>query len=321
MEDPEQWQRLRREQENVVSLEQIRAQGLTEGTVRAHVAAGRWVPLFRGVYAVVTGEPTPAMWRRAALLFVRGPALLSHTTAAAVHKLPGGSHGRPFHLVVPYGSSARGCSGLVLHRSRAFPYIAAPGSDPPTTSRVQTLIDVAVSSADARAAMRSLTAGAAAGRVAGAPIRAALELRPPRRYRKPLLAAAMLLVEGVESVLESDYALDVEAAHGLPIPTRQVSRRMDSGRIVEDLEYAMPLGTLTVRLDGWAYHRDRRTAHRDRTRDNAAELAGRARLTFGTEEVGREPCATARTVTRRLVQLGWDGAVVRCRACEHFPSS
>ncbi len=47
----------------------------------------------------------------------------------------------------------------------------------------------------------------------------------------------------------------------------------------------MPLGVLTVRLDGWRTHANRRTARADRARDNAAELEGRARLTFGYEEV------------------------------------
>ena len=87
-EDPEYWQRLKREQCNVVSLQQCLAQGMSEDVVRANVAAQRWMPLFRGTYALVTGEPTPEMWRQAALLFVPGAALLSHGTAAAVLGCP-----------------------------------------------------------------------------------------------------------------------------------------------------------------------------------------------------------------------------------------
>ena len=92
---------------------------LTDAVITANIAAGRWIPLFRGVFAVVTGEPTPAMWRRAALLFIRGPAVLSHQTAAAVLGLPGGDESGPIHVTVPYTSSARGCAGIVVHRSRA----------------------------------------------------------------------------------------------------------------------------------------------------------------------------------------------------------
>jgi hypothetical protein len=316
VEDPEDWQRIRREQGEVASLEQALTQGITADAVRAHVAAGRWIPMFRGTYALVSGEPTPEMWRRAALLFIRGAAVLSHASAAAVLGLPGGSHELPIHVTVEYGSSARGCDGIVVHRSRAFPHIVLATCDPPVTTKSHTLIDLAVEAPTAREAMRILTAGATQAHVPAGRLRAALEKRRPRRYRKALEAAAKLISEGVESVLEAWYAEDVELAHGLPIGVRQVGRVVEGHRRAEDLEYAMPLGVLTVRLDGWRTHANRRTARIDRARDNAAELEGRARLTFGYEEVKDTPCAVAQVVAARLRQLGWTGAL---RACEHFP--
>ncbi len=315
MEDPDAWQRLKHEQGNVASLQQFFAHGITVAMIRANVDAGRWVPLFHGVYALVTGEPTPEMWRRAALLFIRGTAVLSHATAAAVLGLPGGRDGLPIHVTVEYGCSARGCPGIVVHRSRAFPHIIQKDSDPPVTTRVQTLIDLAVDAPDAREAMRVLTAGATQAHVPGERIEKALEVRRPRRYRKALLSAAKLLVEGVESVLEAWYADDVELAHDLPPGTRQVARVVEGHRRAEDLEYSMPLGTLTVRLDGWRTHANRRTARVDRARDNAAELEGRARLTFGYEEVKDMPCTVAQVVAARLRQLGWSGEIQRCTSC------
>jgi hypothetical protein len=315
VEDPDAWQRLRHDQGDVVSLEQVFAQGMTVDAVRANVEAGRWIPMFRGVYALVTGDPTPAMWRRAALLFIRGPAVLSHATAAAVLGLPGGSDALPIHITVSYGSSARGCEGIEVHRSRAFPHIVLANCDPPTTTKTHTLIDLAVEAPTAREGMRVLTAGATQAHVPGERIEAALETRRPRRYRKALLAAAKLLTEGVESVLEAWYADDVELAHGLPPGTRQVARVVEGRRRAEDLEYPMPLGTLTVRLDGWRTHANRRTARVDRARDNAAELEGRGRLTFGYEEVKDTPCAVAQVVATRLRQLGWTGEIHRCTTC------
>jgi hypothetical protein len=315
VEDPDAWQRLRREQGNVASLRQFLAHGRTVAQVRANVDAGRWVPMFYGVYALVTGDPTPEMWRRAALLFIRGPAVLSHASAAAVLGLPGGSDDGPVHVTVPYNSSARGCDGVVVHRSRAFGHIVLANCDPPVTSKAHTLIDLAVEAPTAREGMRVLTAGATAAKVAGERIVEALEVRQPRRYRKALLAAARLLVEGVESVLEAWYADDVELAHGLPAGVRQVARIVEGRRRVEDLEYAMPGGVLTVRLDGWRTHANRRTARVDRARDNAAELEGRARLTFGYEEVKDSPCAVAWTVAARLEQLGWTDEPTRCTSC------
>lgn len=315
MEDPEEWLRLRLEQDDVATRAQALAQGLTDAVIKANIAAGRWVPLFRGVFAVVTGEPTPAMWRRAALLFIRGPAVLSHQSAAAVLGLPGGDDRGPVHVTVPYNFSARGCPGIVVHRSRAFAHIVLRACDPPVTTKVQTLIDLAVAAPDAKEGMRVLTAGAAAARVDGRKLVEAMENRRPMRYHKPLMAAARLLAEGIESVLEADYANDVERAHGLPTGVRQVARVVEGRRRVEDVEYELPRGSLTVRLDGWRYHANRRTAHADRERDNAAELEGRARLTFGSEEVQGAPCRTAQVVCARMKQLGWTGELTRCTRC------
>jgi hypothetical protein len=313
--DPEAWLRLRLEQDDVATRAQALTQGLTDAVIRANIAAGRWIPLFRGVFAVVSGEPTPAMWRRAALLFIRGPAVLSHQSAAAVLGLLGGDDSGPVHVTVPYTSSARGCPGIVVHRSRAFAHIVLTACDPPVTTKVQTLIDLAVAAGNAKEGMRVLTAGAAAARVDGWKVVEALQKRRPRRYGKPLLAAARNLADGVESVLEAGYATGVEAAHGLPVGVRQVPRVVEGRRRIEDVEYGLPLGVLTIRLDGWRHHANRRTAHADRQRDNAAELEGRARLTFGPEEVQGAPCRTAEMICMRMRQLGWTGVIRRCTAC------
>ena len=315
MGDPEEWWRQIREQDGVATRAQALVQGMTDEVIEANFAAHRWLPMFRGVFAVTTGEPTPAMWRRAALLFIRGAAVLSHETAAAVLGLPGGCETGPIHVTVAYGSSARGCDGIVVHRSRAFPHIVQKNSDPPVTNRAQTLIDLAVAAPTARDGMRVLTAGATQAHVPGERIMEALTIRRPRRYRKALLAAAQLLVEGVESVLEAAYANSVELAHGLPVGIRQAPRIVEGHRRAEDIEYCVASGVLTVRLDGWRTHANRRTARVDRARDNAAELENRARLTFGYEEVNETPCAVARLVATRLRQLGWTGEFRRCPSC------
>ena len=108
MEDPEAWQRLIREQNRMVTRAQALAHGMTDEAIEANVAAGRWIPVFHGVYAVVTGELTPEMRRRGALLFIRGPAVLSHASAAAVLGLPGGREEGPIHVTVPPSPPDRG---------------------------------------------------------------------------------------------------------------------------------------------------------------------------------------------------------------------
>jgi hypothetical protein len=314
VEDPEEWMRLVQAQDGLVTRRQANELGVTDGQIAAHIAAGRWNLRKFGVLATFTGPLSPAARRRAALLFVPGPAALSHASAAAVLGLRREDETAPVHVVVPYGSSARGCEGVAVHRSRAFDHIVVD-DDPPRVGKVHTIVDLAVDAPSARQAMRTLTALAAGHRVAAVDLEKAIELRRPRRYRRPLQDAVSLLREGVGSILETDWALDVERAHGLPAPTRQFPVVVEGRWRYEDLLYALPLGVLIVRLDGWRAHADRRTARIDRARDNAAELAHRARMTFGWEEVHHEPCATAALAGQRMRELGWRGDLLRCTAC------
>ncbi|WP_243741570.1 hypothetical protein [Actinomycetospora succinea] len=287
---------------------------MTDHQIAAHIAGGRWNLRKPGVLATFTGPLTPAARRRAALLFVPGPAALSHASAAAVLGLRREDETGPVHVAVPYGSSARGCDGVVIHRSRAFGHIVVD-DDPPLVSKAHTIVDLAVEASSARQAMRTFTALAAGHRVAAEDLEKAIELRRPRRYRRPLRDAVALLRDGVGSILETDWALDVERAHGLPAPTRQFPVIVEGRWRFEDLLYALPLGVLVVRLDGWRAHADSRTARIDRARDNAAELAHRARMVFGWEEVHHEPCTTTALVAVRMRELGWDGEVQRCTRC------
>jgi len=69
---------------------------------------------------------------------------------------------------------------------------------------------------------------------------------------------------------------------------------------------------VTVRLDGREYHSHPNVAFRDRRRDNAAELAGRARLVFGWRDIKEDACGAARDVLTVLSRHGWDGASRPC---------
>lgn len=314
MEEPEEWVRLVRAQDGLATRRQALTNGLTPGMISAHLDAGRWTLRKHGVLATFTGPLSPAARRRAALLFVPGPAALSHVSAAAVLGLRREDESGPVHVTVPYGSSARGCEGVAVHRSRAFDHVVVD-DDPPHVGKVHTIVDLAVEELDARQAMRTLTALAAAHRVPAAALEHALELRRARRYRRALRDAVSLLRDGVGSILETDWALEVERAHGLPTPTRQFPVVVDGHRLAEDLLYVMPGGDLVVRLDGWRYHADKATARRDRARDNAAELAHRARMVFGWEEVHHEPCSAAAAVAQRIGELGWAGQAHPCPRC------
>jgi hypothetical protein len=314
MDDLDAWRALIAAQHGVITRQQALEQGLTLGDIRAHVAAGRWCRLRPGVIATFTGPLTPEARAWAAVLAC-WPAALSHETAGVRWRMSKQRAGAPVHVTVRYGCSASRCDDLVVHRSRAFAHLLAPDDGGlPVVAPVHTAVDLAVAAPTARTAMSVLHRSALAAKLSGRQILGALEVRAPRRYRDALRDAAMLMIEGVMSSLESAYALDVEDAHGMPRGRRQAPVVVDGTVLFEDLLYEAPDGELIVRLDGWRFHSDRRVALRDRRRGNAAQVAGRARLAFGPEEV-EDPCAVAREVTTVLVGLGRVDGLRPCARC------
>lgn len=306
----DEWRRLLALQSGVIDTDQLRDFGVSRHAITANVLAGRWQLVAPRVYATFTG-PLPDDARNAAALSYAGPAaLLSHRSAGILWGMcrPGGG---PVHVTVPYGCSAVSQPPLVIvHRSRAFRHIAVPGL-PPLTSRADTVVDLAVAEPTARDAMRVLTALVTARRAAPIQVRRRIEERPPRRFRRALTAALHRIETGVHSVLEEVYAVDVEAAHGLPAARRQDPFVVDDRVLIEDAVYDHVGVPLTVRLNG-ATHLLPEVAYRDRRRDNVSELAGRSRLIFGWTELSERPCHAAAEVAAVLRRWGWAGPLRIC---------
>jgi len=309
----EDWLRVYALQHGAIDTAQLRSFGIGREGISANVAAGRWQPVAPRVYATFSG-PLPRETRIAAALLYAGPAaLLSHRTAAEHWGMRLPSSG-PVHVTVAYNCSAVSQAPLVVvHRSRAFQHLGVD-SMPPLTSRVDTVIDLAVAEPTARDAQQTLTEMITSRRVAAAQVQERLAERPPRRYVKALEQAMSRLNTGVDSMLEEIYAVDVEAAHGLPAARRQAPVRVDGRTLFEDAVYDHIGITLTVRLDGQT-HLEHDVALRDRRRDNAAELAGRSRLVFGWPELNSRPCGAAREVAAVLFRHGWQGPFRHCPKC------
>ena len=221
----------------------------------------------------------------------------------------------PVHITVPYACSAVSQPPHVtVHRSRAFPHLVA-GTDPPRTSKADTVLDLATSEPDPRAGMRRFVALATTGRVPVRELQYRMEERRPRRYGTALADALRLLADGVQSALEQRYACDVELAHALPTGQRQPPLEVDGRTLWEDVSYDLIGIPLTIRLDGRAFHDAPEVAFRDRRRDNAAELAARHRLVYGWDEVTGDPCGVAAEVATVLHRAGWHGPLRNCGTC------
>lgn len=306
------WAALLQAQHGVVEVTQLADLGATTELIAAHVAAKRWQQPLPRVYVTFTG-PLPRPSRIAAALCYGGPpAILSHRTAAEEWGMLPADAG-PIHITMPYTSSAVHQPGVRVHRSRAYEHILV-AADPPRTSRADTAIDVAVEEPTARQARVALTQLLTGGRVRPLEVERRLQERPPRRYRRALAGALRLVREGVQSVLEEMYAVDVEEAHGLPKGHRQAPHIVDGVTLFEDVVYDAAGFELTVRHDGRT-HLIADVAFRDRRRDNAAELAGRSRLVFGWRDLAADPCAGADDVAQVLRRRGWSGQLRRCSRC------
>ncbi|RZT87970.1 hypothetical protein EV383_4904 [Pseudonocardia sediminis] len=309
----QEWDRLLADQAGMVHVAQLRRLGVTWSSLLAQVEAARWRAVVHGVYATFTG-PLPResrIW--AALLYGGAAAILSHRTAAEEWHLTPVVDG-PVHLTVPYGASAISQPGLVtVHRSRAHSHIVV-GTVPPRTSRADTAVDVAVEEPDALSARTALLSLLTGGGVRPLEVERRLRERPPRRYRRALAAAVGMVRDGVHSVLEEVFAVQVEQAHGLPPAHRQSPFVVDGVTLWEDATYDHVGIPLTVRLDGRTHLRND-VSFRDRRRDNAAELAGRSRLTFGWTDLSADPCGGAEEVEQVLRRHGWTGRSTLCPAC------
>ncbi|TQC45923.1 hypothetical protein EEB14_29160 [Rhodococcus sp. WS4] len=331
------FQRVLDYQHGLVTARQLRGLGISTRQIQHLVESGQWSAVLRGVYAVTNGPLDRAMTLWAALLFGGPRAILSHRTAAEEWGLMPVDPAEPIHVTVPYGLSAEPQAptyrkagsrsdrpvpregdllhpGVVVHRSRAHAHILVP-TLPPRTSRADTVVDLAVAEPSAVEAQRVIVSATTSSDIPVHELLRRIEQRPPRRYRTALTDALTFVSGGVQSILEHRYAVDVETAHGLPPARRQSPVLVDGQTLYEDVDYSDSGVPLIVRLDGLRYHSSQSVALRDRRRGNAAELAGKATLVYGWEEVTRRSCDVAAEVRAVLERGGWTGSnpCPRCR--------
>ncbi|MQA61353.1 MAG: hypothetical protein GEU86_07615 [Actinophytocola sp.] len=311
------WRVLLKEQAGMVLWSQLRRLGLSSEDVEANVKAQRWTRVLPRVYATFTGELSRDAKLHAALLYGGGEAVLSHSSAAEEWGMVPITD-RPVDITVPYTSSAISQLPLVrVHRSRAIRH-SVVATFPPRTKRTDTILDLASAQPTAKEAKYTVVDLLTRHRVDADTMRACFELRPPHRHRGAIKQGIQLVRVGFMSGLEVEYTEGVEGRHGLPVGDRQVPVVVDGKRLWEDCTYDSSGAAVTVRLDGRRDHATAGVAFRDRRRDNAAEIAGRARLVYGWRDVHEDPCAVAAEVRAVLLREGWRPGpddVVRCEKC------
>jgi very-short-patch-repair endonuclease len=262
------------EQYGVVSLDDLRACGLSRDAVEVRVRRGWLHPLHRGVYAVGHANP-PLHGRFLAAVKACGPnAVLSHFSAAALYELVRWD-GRHPEITAP---TKRSHSGIRAHRSSMLDVRDVTRHQGiPATTPARTLVDLAATFEyrPLRRAVRQAQAMTTVRQIVDT-----LERLMPRRGITKL---ARILATGhapTRSELEDtvlDMILDAGFAH--PDVNRPIT--IGNRRIIPDFRW--PEQRLIVEADGAAYHDDRLAREDDAERQALLEAHGErvVRVTWG----------------------------------------
>ncbi|HEY0933520.1 MAG TPA: type IV toxin-antitoxin system AbiEi family antitoxin domain-containing protein [Trebonia sp.] len=293
-------------QDGVITVGQAVSAGLAAKAVRAHVLAGRWQVMQRGVYAAFTGKPArrAELW---AVLLRAGPgAVLSHQTAAELAGLLNGPS-PVIHVTVPHGSDPGKrvkIPGVVFHRSRSLARTRHPTLTPPRTRVEETVLDLIDSARGFDEAYDWICRAVGRRRTTAARLGTALEARPRMRWRQEIRLALGDADRGARSVLELRYARGVERRHGLPAARRQARIRQATGNRYLDNLYAEYRAC--VEIDGTAAHpEDEQWRDKSRDRWNAVH-EGIDTIRIGAADLVNQErqCRTAADVAKWLSGRG-----------------
>lgn len=300
---------LAQQQRGVVSRAQAIRAGLSPDMIKFRVRSGRWQQLHPGVYATFSGIPGRGAWLWAALLAAGPGAVLSYQTAAELNGLSD-EPTSPIHVTVPAQRHLIAVSGVYLHRSGRAGEAVLGGSRPPRTRVEETVLDLTQTAKTFDDVCGWVTRAIARELTDETRLNAAMKARQRLRWRADLHELIVAAAGGDHSVLEFRYHRDVERAHRLPESARQVAFTTRDGRRGRRDRVYSEHGVV-IELDGRLAHRPE-DKWRDKTRDNAAAVAGKQTLRYGWAQVKWQPCATAAEVARVLRLHGWDG---RPRPC------
>ena len=300
---------LAQRQSGVVSRSQALRAALSPDMVKFRISSGRWRQMYPGVYATFTGVPSRGARLWAAVLFAGPGATLSHETAAELHRLA--DHiAETIHVTIPGGRRVRAPEGVSLHRSARAIQASQGDTYPPRTKVEETVLDLTQTARSFDDVCGWVTRAIARDLTSEGRLLQAMTLRPRLRWRADLDELITAAAGGDHSVLEFRYHRDVERAHGLPEPDRQVPfTRPDGRRGFRDRVYGKY--GVVVELDGRLAH-PRENKWKDKTRDNAAAAEGQQSLRYGWIQVASQACATAAEVARVLRRHGWEGQPRPC---------
>ncbi len=278
-------------QHGAISYAQLRDLGLSRDAISHRFRHGRLHRVHRGVYLVGHTAPTELGPFAAALLAAGPEATLSHRAAGWLWRLVDDAPSTVDVTVTRSGAHSR--PGLRVHRVGALhPADARRRRGLPVTSPARTLVDLAgdVRPPELDAAFeRARTARL----VRPADVRASLARNPARRGA-PAVRALVDDRPGLTRSAAERRLLDLLGRGGLPRPLTNVRV---SGHEVDMVWHE---AGLVVEVDGYAWHRGRRSFEHDRRRDADLQVAGYRVLRVTWRRIGDEPEAVLVLIARAL---------------------
>lgn len=284
-------------QHGVVARRQLLDLGVDRNAIDRRLARRLLIPLHRGVFAV--GHRRLRIEGRwlAAVLAVGPGAALSHRDAAALHGMRKPPESPK--VSVTTGKDAKGTSAVWVFARRtldAEDMTTVRGI--PVTSPARTLVDLAP----------MLTAGQLAAALGEADRRGLLDVpvveralarmrgRHGQGHRRLTAALAVHEQRGAvlaRSELEERF-LDLIIRAGLPRP------RLNASAAGFEVDALWGEARVVAELDGWAHHKEREAAARDRDKTNRLQLAGYVVLRFLHGDVVRRPAGVAAAIAHAI---------------------
>ncbi|MBA2513407.1 MAG: type IV toxin-antitoxin system AbiEi family antitoxin domain-containing protein, partial [Solirubrobacterales bacterium] len=273
----------------VLSLEELRACGLSREAVRVRVRNGRLHPLHRGVYAVGHDNPTLEGRLLAAVKACGPSAVLSHVSAAALWGFVRWDERRPEVTVRSLGTRTH--PRVHVHRTAHLGVgDIARHQGVPVTSPARTLLDLA-SLLGPRPLRRAVRQAQALRLVSLGQIAAALNRPGPRRGRARLARIVATGPAPTRSELE-DVVLDLLLRGGIEHPAVNVPLTVAGRRVIPDFRW--PRERIVVEADGAAWHDHRLAREDDAERQALLEAHGERVLRVTWHQAIAQPSETLR---------------------------
>jgi very-short-patch-repair endonuclease len=259
-------------QHGVVARRQLLRAGLSRDEVDHLVAAGRLLPLYRGVYAV-GHRPVGPRSREMAVALMAGVRGLGRQSALGLWAIARPWRG-PVHAI---GVKARKGNGYVIHRTNHLPpEDVTVHWGIPVTTPLRTLLDVS----------GTLSLDALDAALAEALVRKLVTIEDLQPRATGDLAKLIDTAAPTRSKLERDLRRLLRQ-HGLPQP---ISNGFVCGYEV-DLHW--PELKLVAELDGYEFHHPRRAFETDRERDIVLAAAGHRTVRVTNRQLTRQRDKTA----------------------------